>query len=1350
MTKPADASYLDTLGEMGKRIAAGDWSATALGPVQDWPEELHSALRLVLSSRFPMLVWWGPELTVFYNDAYRPAMGEKHPRYLGRPASECWAEAWAELAPLTRQVMAGKSATYSENQLLFIDRHNYLEETYWTFSYSPISDDRGAVLGILVAVQDTTAQVVRQRRLAVLNDLGEVSAAGSVAQTARSAVTALSRHGADLPFVLAYLFDDGQATLAASYGVGPGERAAPAVLDRAGEQVWPLWHGAMSVCSGLRERFGRDFVQPVMVGTKAPDQAVVLPLVASGRAEPVGALVLGVSAYQAMDADCRAFLDLVGGQVSSLITDALAYESERRRAAALAELDRAKSEFFANVSHELRTPLTLIAGPAEDALADLAEPLPPGQRERVELVRRNAERLRRLVNDLLDFAKIEAGRLQPDAAPHDLAVLTTEIAESFAPAVRRAGLRFEIDCRPLSRAVTVDPDMWEKIVLNLLANALKYTREGGAAVRLREKNEHAELTVADTGVGIPADELPRLFQRFHRARGRDGRSHEGAGIGLALVRELVRLHDGSVSAISVEGAGSTFTVRMPLAPVAPPDTTEFILSSTAAYRDEALQWRVGDETEPEPLGDGETGPTLLVVEDNSDLSRFIARMLRPVGRVLLARDGVEGLELARRHRPDLVLSDVMMPRLDGIGLVRALRAEPATTSVPVLFLSARAGVEAAVSGLAAGADDYLPKPFSGVELLARVRANLALSGLRRRESEFRRALVESLREGVFVADSGGRIVEVNEAFGAITGYGAESVPMAWPYPWLGAEAARVPAGDLVSYLGDGHEVSVAVERPDGAAWAALTLACVTEADDGPGWLVGTLRDITLEKKAADREAVLAAFAADLAAATDVSEVLHAGVAALRVILGATRVVVAVWPSVETGGLLAGDPDAGAFDELDPELYERLDRARRLAPGQIWPPDAGNEVGSTLGGGDSVVWAERVERVLGSEDRALFGMLVAQLAQALGRARSYDEARAVALTLQHAILGPTDLPGGFAVRYEPAVRPLEVGGDWYDVARLPDGRIAVVVGDCVGRGLAAASVMGQLRSACSALLLSYGDPARALDQLDGFARQIPGALCTTVFCAVVDPVAAVVTYSSAGHPAAVLSHADGHDELLDRALSVPLAVRRSAQRPRATVPLGPGSVLLLYTDGLVERRGVPIDEAIERARTELRQAPRRQSADITEHLLGTLLPASGHDDDVAVLVYVHPREPLRLELRAEPRSLVPMRRELRQWLAQSDVPDDPAADVILAADEACTNSIEHGYSGGGDGTLTLTATAGEGHVEVVVADDGTWRKPPADPGIRGRGVALMRALMTEVDITPGENGSRVRLARTWTK
>ena len=245
---------------------------------------------------------------------------------------------------------------------------------------------------------------------------------------------------------------------------------------------------------------------------------------------------------------------------------ARALEEERRRAEALAELDAAKTAFFANVSHGFRTPLTLLLAPLEDALAQPDPAASPADRERLTVAHTNGLRLLRLVNMLLEFSRIEAGRVRADGAPTDLAAFTAELASMFRSTIERAGLRFLVECPPLSRPVVVDRDMWEKIVLNLLSNAFKFTTEGEIAVTLRQVDQEAELSVCDTGVGIPEASLPRLFERFYQVRGTRGRSIEGTGIGLALVQELVKLHGGSVRTASTLGQGSTFIVTVPLGP----------------------------------------------------------------------------------------------------------------------------------------------------------------------------------------------------------------------------------------------------------------------------------------------------------------------------------------------------------------------------------------------------------------------------------------------------------------------------------------------------------------------------------------------------------------------------------------------------------------------------------------------------------------------------------------------------------------------------------------------------------------------------------------------------------------
>ena len=431
----------------------------------------------------------------------------------------------------------------------------------------------------------------------------------------------------------------------------------------------------------------------------------------------------------------------------------------------LAELDAAKTDFFANISHEFRTPLTLMLGLLEEELAEPA-PLAQPRRDRLRAAHRNSLRLLRLVNSLLDFARIEAGRAQVHFQATDLASLTAELVSHFESAVARSRLTLTIDCPTLPERIYVDREMWEKIVLNLLSNALKHTFEGGISVRLTWLGESVRLTVQDTGVGIAPEELPRLFERFYRIKGAASRTHEGTGIGLSLVRELVRLHGGEIRVESTVGEGSRFhvTVRsgtghLPAERIEADSATASIGLSTSAQVQEALRWvaelpardgpSAGSPAAPRrdaAAGIGPEAPVrarILWAEDNADMREYVARLLGSEFDVVPASDGQMALERALADPPDLVLSDVMMPRLDGFGLLRAIRADVRTQQIPVILLSARAGEESAVGGLDAGADDYLMKPFTARELLARVRASVQLSRHRR---DFEKELERRIHE----------------------------------------------------------------------------------------------------------------------------------------------------------------------------------------------------------------------------------------------------------------------------------------------------------------------------------------------------------------------------------------------------------------------------------------------------------------------------------------------------------------------------------------------------------------------------------------------------------------------------
>jgi signal transduction histidine kinase len=755
---PPAVEWLVDGGRMGKLIRSMDWTKTPLGSIDSWPQSLRTTVSLCLASNFPISLAWGPKHVQIYNDGYWPICGDKHPVAMGQDFSECWASAWPVIGEAFSRALGGETS-FLENQRMFLDRNGYLEETFFTFSFSPIRDETG-IAGLFHPVTETTGRMLSERRTRTLRDLSAQSEKARTVEEAFSrAARTLSDHQLDLPFVLFYFVDDlgEQARLVASAGLPGGSAASPALVDLALPQnsTWPLADVAISGLAqhveNLETRFGHF---PCGEYPESQKKALVFPITLPGNERPIGFLIAGVSTRLPLNETYRAFYDLLAASVTSEVANARAYQEERKRAEALAEIDRAKTAFFSNVSHEFRTPLTLMLGPLEDELAEREAPLPPARRERLETAHRNSLRLLKLVNTLLDFSRIEAGRTQASYEPTDLAGYTVELASVFRSAIEKGGLSLTIDCPTLPEPVYVDREMWEKIVLNLLSNAFKHTFEGGITVTLRWCDDHVELAVADTGVGIPAEELPRLFERFHRVKEAKSRTHEGTGIGLALVKELVSLHGGTVSIESQEGKGSTFrlTIKTGTAHLASGHLGNArALTSTAtqatAYVEEALHWLPNAaapehqasssaqmnvaSSSPEAATPLAARPRILLADDNADMREYVSRLLSERYDVLAVPNGLAALAAAQESPPDLVLTDIMMPGLDGFGLLRELRAKPGTRATPVVLLSARAGEESTIEGLNAGADDYLAKPFSAQELLARIRTHLELARVRR-------------------------------------------------------------------------------------------------------------------------------------------------------------------------------------------------------------------------------------------------------------------------------------------------------------------------------------------------------------------------------------------------------------------------------------------------------------------------------------------------------------------------------------------------------------------------------------------------------------------------------------------
>ena len=564
MTSISDEASQSGSGTVAGLLPKIDWASTCAGPESSWSQSLRTALNICLDSRFPIVIFWGRDLVLFYNDAYAEILRDKHPAALGQPAQEVWAEIWSSIKPLFDCVVNDGRATYSEDLYLPLETNGVAEERYFTFSYSPIRTESG-IGGVFCAVTETTERIMREREAA-------------------------------------------------------------------------------------------------------------------------------------------------------------------ERAEALAELDRAKTVFFSNVSHEFRTPLTLMLGPLEELLRtadDVQTPL-------LQSARRNALRLLKLVNTLLQFSALEAGRADAAFEETDLGAVTNDLTSVFRSAIESAGLRLVTAFAPVPNAF-VDREMWEKIVLNLLSNALKFTLAGEIGVIVSLNDDAAVLTVSDTGVGIPEEQLPHVFERFHRARSAQARSHEGSGIGLALVDELVRLHGGAITVASTFGEGTTFRVTIPLGTahldkslvkqqqyVGQISSIDQYLAEIQATIETSSTIRV--PMEPEPKSDV---ARILLADDNRDLRDYVTHLLGSDYDVVGVPNGRKALAALRSEPFDLLISDVMMPEMDGLALLQAIREDPMLHALPVIVLTARAGEESSTAGLQSGANDYLVKPFSADQLVTRVRAQLA-------------------------------------------------------------------------------------------------------------------------------------------------------------------------------------------------------------------------------------------------------------------------------------------------------------------------------------------------------------------------------------------------------------------------------------------------------------------------------------------------------------------------------------------------------------------------------------------------------------------------------------------------
>lgn len=768
-------------GEMGERIRNFDWTKTPLGAPEQWDQSLKTCVRIMLTSSQPIWIGWGKQLIKLYNDPYKAIVGGKHPQALGQPASVVWKDIWKDIEPMLKKVMEKDEGTYVESQLLIMERYGYPEETYYTFSYSPVPGDNGGTAGMICYNTASTERIITERSLQTLQELGRLAKKNTLDEVYTAAVNALEKNNKDFPCAVIYKIDEETNTANAFAFAGINkdhpELAKNIDLNNPGPLGKNLSKAVTENTMVTSETARRWKNLPKGAWQVMAKNFVHVPVSGANKKFPLAVLSAALNPYRKFDDAYKNFVQLVADQISLEVNNVLALEEERKRARALAEIDKAKTLFFTNISHEFRTPLTLMLGPIEEALNDVNTA--PATMKRMDVAHRNAIRLLKLVNALLDFSRIESGRQQAQFSLTDIVSFTKNLVSNFRSATEKTGLKLVVKANNKIPAVYLDKDMWEKIVFNLLSNAFKYTLKGSITVEITSQNNNAILKVKDTGVGIPENELPRMFERFHRVQNITGRSFEGTGIGLSLTKELVQLNRGIISVESKQGVGSIFTVTIPFgkegidaSQIKDDDcAVEGVISEVYIEEANVLLENTSSKTETKDhLKNGkQVQPLIMIVDDNIDMRKHIETLLSERFNVVAAVNGEDALEKLKQNQPELILSDVMMPVMDGIQLLKAIKENKATEHIPVILLTARAGEESKIEGWETGADDYLVKPFSSKELIARISAQISITKKRRAVEQHMRDLFMQAPTAILILSGPDFIYEmVNEAALSVT------------------------------------------------------------------------------------------------------------------------------------------------------------------------------------------------------------------------------------------------------------------------------------------------------------------------------------------------------------------------------------------------------------------------------------------------------------------------------------------------------------------------------------------------------------------------------------------------------